>query len=99
MRTTRRIGALSYNSVSRAVRLHKAGIKAEYLPQHTDGLQQLREVHTTRKEKNTTPAKPKISSPKQGTKYISRQQSGNDTQNYKNTYFSAKKPHLSIKTA
>lgn len=83
MRTTRRIGALSYNRVSRAVRLHKAGIKAEYLPQHADCLQQLLEEpikhHASEKKRHSTGAA-KISRPKQGRKYISGQQSGNDTQ-------------------
>ncbi len=83
MRTTRRIGALSYNSVSRAVRLHKAGIKSEDLPQHADCLQQLQEAPITRhisgKERHDT-GKAKISRPKQGRKYISGQESGNDTQ-------------------
>jgi hypothetical protein len=83
MRTTRRIGALSYNSVSKAVRLHKAGIRSEDLPQHADGLQQLREApikhHISGKERHDT-GKAKISRLKQGRKYISKQQSGNDTQ-------------------
>lgn len=84
MRRVVRIGALSYNSVSRAVRLHKAGIKSEYLPQHADCFQQLREApikhHASEKKRHGTGAA-KISRPKQGRKYISKQQSGNDTQN------------------
>gem|GEM_PF-4704239 len=52
MRTTRRIGALSYNSVSKAVRLHKACIRSEDLPQHADCLQQLQEALSVRLNSN-----------------------------------------------